>query len=403
MRRIHYGWVVCGACTLLMICTMGLCSNVFTVYLPYLRKDGLSGAACSLLLSVRCLFSLLSMLAVNRYYRRLHLRAGVGVACLLAGVSCLVDWIGGSAAVYAAGAALAGVSYGLGSMIPVSILIDRWFTARRGLALGICASGSGIATICFPPLITLLAESRGLRAAFFWEAVFVLASGLLVYRLLRAAPEELHLAPVGGEKSVRRTADAPAKGGRPLSGAGWGVMAAVLLLTGGVSAAGTGHLSLLMTSCGLDAGAAALCVSVFGVALTLGKFLYGGAVDRAGVRRATAVFCGLLAAGCLLAASLRGQDALGLAVAALLGLGFPPSTVGVALWAADFSSGDGYPRTLQRFQLLYALGGMLLSSLPGWIGDHTGEYRSAYVLMGAAVLLSTGLLLGLYRAAEKRT
>lgn len=34
MKHVHYGWVVCITCTLLLFITMGTVSNGFSVYLP---------------------------------------------------------------------------------------------------------------------------------------------------------------------------------------------------------------------------------------------------------------------------------------------------------------------------------------------------------------------------------
>lgn len=47
---------------------------------------------------------------------------------------------------------LAGVSYGLGAMLPASILMLRWFSSRRGTAIGICAAGTGISAVVFFPI-----------------------------------------------------------------------------------------------------------------------------------------------------------------------------------------------------------------------------------------------------------
>lgn len=49
--RVHYAWVICGACTLMLFVAMGLNSNVFTVYQPYiLSRYGFSNTQCSLLI-----------------------------------------------------------------------------------------------------------------------------------------------------------------------------------------------------------------------------------------------------------------------------------------------------------------------------------------------------------------
>lgn len=155
MRKIHYGWVICVTCTLLLFVTMGTVSNGFSIYLPYIMAErGLTHAQTSSLVTLRCLVAFVAMLLIGGYYRKVSLRVGTGLAVCCAG---LAFWLYSAAETYplfCVGAAVSGISYGLGSIIPVSILINRWFDQHRALALSICASGSGIATIVLPPVTT---------------------------------------------------------------------------------------------------------------------------------------------------------------------------------------------------------------------------------------------------------
>ncbi|MBQ6810127.1 MAG: MFS transporter, partial [Firmicutes bacterium] len=162
-NKSTYSWAICGACTLLIICTMGTCTNAFSVYLPYITSSGLDASATSLILTVRCLFSLVGMLLVPLFYRFFSLRLGMTLTCMMAACSFLLYSMADSAPLFYAAAAFAGLGYGLGSLIPVSLMINRWFRTSRGFAMGICTAGTGICTICFPPLITLICEKLSLH------------------------------------------------------------------------------------------------------------------------------------------------------------------------------------------------------------------------------------------------
>ena len=81
------------------------------------------------------------------------------LAAVLACVSFLLFAAAKSLAAYYFAGAVAGVSYALGSMVPASILMRRWFRAHSGLAIGICSAGTGLATVVFSPLFTAIAES----------------------------------------------------------------------------------------------------------------------------------------------------------------------------------------------------------------------------------------------------
>jgi MFS family permease len=91
------------------------------------------------------------------------------------------------------GAAGAGAFYA-----PLSATIARWFTARRGLALGLLNCGMGLGIFVVPPL------ARGLITALGWRWAFALF-GLLTWVVILALvprlhdhPAERHVLPYGG-------------------------------------------------------------------------------------------------------------------------------------------------------------------------------------------------------------
>lgn len=157
----------CAGCTLMLFVTCGLAFNVFSAAQPYiLTQNGFTNTQTSLITTVRSAAYLLGTFAIGRYYRRLGYRAGCALAAVLACVSFLLFAAAKSLAAYYFAGAVAGVSYALGSMVPASILMRRWFRAHSGLAIGICSAGTGLATVVFSPLFTAIAESSGVDRAF---------------------------------------------------------------------------------------------------------------------------------------------------------------------------------------------------------------------------------------------
>ena len=92
---------------------------------------------------------------------------------------------------------LAGVSYGLGAMLPASILMLRWFSSRRGTAIGICAAGTGISAVVFSSILSALIERFSLRVCFYFEALVSLLAAIAVFLLIRETPEACGLVPYG--------------------------------------------------------------------------------------------------------------------------------------------------------------------------------------------------------------
>lgn len=393
-----YSWVICAACTLLIICTMGTCTNAFSVYLPYITASGMTASATSAILTVRCLFSLFGMLLVPLFYRHLSLRKGMTLTCIMAAFSFLIYSIAHSAPLFYAAAALAGLGYGLGSLIPVALVLNRWFKTGRGFAMGICTAGTGISTICFPPLITLICEKFSLHSAFLMECLFLLCCAFLVWTVLRDTPEEMGRAPYakGTEKVKTKAANH-----YNLSGMSWPLMITAILMLGGVSTAAPGHFPVLFAEEGYDVYLISIAISIFGALLAVGKLAYGKVADRLGGHGPSVGFLLFLAAGCFFSCIGNGNSVLPMFLAAtLMGFGFPLATVGLSVLSSELADEKHYMATLKWFQIAYAAGGMLFSSLPGILFEQFGTYVLSY---GIFFIMTALIILALSITYHRRT
>jgi predicted MFS family arabinose efflux permease len=388
-------WLVCLGCGLALFTVMGLGVNAFTVYQPHLLHiHGFTNAQGSWITTVRSLFALLSMLTVDRLCRRLGLRNTMllGMGCFV--ISYLLFGFAHSFPAYCGGAVLSGLAYGYGGMIPLTLVISRWFATGRGFALGMAAAGSGISTIFAPPLITRAIQTMGLPAAFLWEAASGVLLTLLVFLLVRDSPDcpesQNTAAPVSGIQGTRL--------GHPFL---W-MMLLAAFLTGGPCGPGFSHLTVLYTSAGFSSGTAALLMSYLGLVLIVAKVLYGWLSDRLGSRMANNLIFGVFLAGFALCC-LAPTQSLPLAAAAitLTGLGMPLSSVTLSVWAGDLSASEDYDRLVKWLSSAYMLGSLVTGPVPGLLADRFGgSYVPAYVLFLLFLLVSMLLIQTVYRQAN---
>lgn len=177
---------------------MGVITNGFSILMPYIMQTyGFTNSQTSSLITIRCLIALIAMLCIGYYYNLISIRVGIAIAVACAGTAFCIFGMADSYPMFLVGAVFMGFSYGLGSMIPITILISRWFISHRALAIGICASGSGIATIILSPITTMLVESFSLRKTFFIEGALWIAIAVIVLLFLRNKPSEMRLRPYG--------------------------------------------------------------------------------------------------------------------------------------------------------------------------------------------------------------
>lgn len=391
-------WLVCLGCGLALFTVMGLGINGFTVYQPYLLdRFHLTNGQGSWITTVRSLFSLLSMLSADALCRRLGIRQTMTLGLGFFVVSYALFGAASAFPTLCACAALSGLAYGFGGMIPLTLALSHWFQDRRGLALGLAAGGSGLSTVLAPPLLEEVIQNLGLTAAFWLEGGVGILLTLCVFLLVRDRPEELGLIPYTASgssgASVPAERPAPPRLSRPL----WWVVVAAAFLTGGPCGPGFSHLSVLYTSENYDSGTVALLMSLFGLVLMLSKVLYGSLSDTLGSRWANwSVYAVFLTGFSLCCLAPSGSIPLAFAAFVCTALGMPLSSVSLSVWAGDLSAGPDYDRLVKWLSSAYMLGSLLTGPMPGMLADRFGSYVPAYLLFLASLACSMALIQGVY-------
>ena len=258
MKNIHRAWAVCLGCTLALLVCGGLCINAFSV-----TQTSMITTACSVTF-------LLCMFVVNTYYDKLGYRAGLTLAVLLGVGSFVLFAEARTLPVYYLAGMLAGVSHGLGAMLPASILMLRWFSSRRGTAIGICAAGTGISAVVFSPILSALIERFSLRVCFYFEALVSLLAAGLVFLLIRESPEACGLAPYG----TREEASSSEKQKLSIhpSRLRWAMLYLGVILIGSIASPGFAHMMILFTSSGFSGAQAAFSFMPGAIAALTGSY-----------------------------------------------------------------------------------------------------------------------------------
>ena len=202
-RRLHYGWIVLAAGTLVVFGSLGLARFGYTMVLPDMQ-EGLgidntqTGALATANLIGYLALAVIGGVAAARYGPRLVIAAGLA----LAGAGMLLTGIATGFPDAAAWRVLTGIGSGA-SNVPVMALLAAWFsTKRRGLASGIAVAGSALGLIfagAVVPRVLSAYGDDGWRTCWFifGGITLLLAVGSLI--LLRNRPAELGLKPVGTE------------------------------------------------------------------------------------------------------------------------------------------------------------------------------------------------------------
>jgi predicted MFS family arabinose efflux permease len=109
---------------------------------------------------------------------------------------------------------LLGVMLGLGSgltaLVLNAVVSNRWFEQRRGLVMGLLTASSATGQLIFLPIGTWLIEHAGWRTALLPAMASCALVAVLAFLLVRDHPQDLGLAPYGGNPAAT-PAPAPAR------------------------------------------------------------------------------------------------------------------------------------------------------------------------------------------------
>lgn len=300
-------------------------------------------------------------------------------------------------------ALLVGIGSGGGGLVPATLLITRWFSTKRGLAISLSAMGSGIGSMIFPPIVAYWIEGFGLAKAFTFYGLLIAALVSVTFLLIRNEPGEKGLQPYGYATCPDQKAAGQVKG---LTFAEtlrtiryWGLVVTALAVGIMISPINN-HLPSFLISIGYEPMFTAVVFSLFGGTLIIGKLLTGAIIDRFGIT-ATNWFlfsvCGLALASAFL---VDGSPAKAYLLTILIGLGNPILTIPIPIWVAELFGLRDYAKIFSTLTLMMSLGGAIGYSLVGFMVDVTGTYLTAYGVFIVVNLLLILLLQLIFRKKQ---
>jgi MFS family permease len=390
-RGLHYGWIVVAAGFTVMFLTYGV-QYAFGLFFAALRAEyGWSRASLSGVFSLYAgTYSFLGLVS-GRLTDRWGPQRVVAVGGLLLGSGLAL-----SAGIHALAPLyltyfIAGVGMST-AYVPCSSTAVRWFTARRGLAVGVVMAGAGVGVLVCPPVIALILARAGWRLTYLILGVSVAGTLLALSRLLVREPAARGLLPYGGR--AVETGAGPGPGWPPARAVrhpSFAALAGVYTLTWIPVFLAPVHLVPLAQDLGLGPVVGATALSALGAGSLAGRVTMGAMSDPIGRRPALAISLGLQALSFVALALPTGAASL-LAAAALYGFAYGAVTALMPAIVADFF-GPAHVGSLVG--VIFGIAGPPASLGPllgGVVFDATGSYAGAFGTAAALNVLALALL-----------
>lgn len=399
-QKVFYGWVIVAAVFIQLTFAAGLTFYGLPLFLNTLTKQrGFSVFEVSLATSVFWVASGFTGVVVARLLARFDPRLFVVAGALVASM-CMV-LIGHLTKLWQLYPvyALFGAGFTCTAVLVANTVITRWFHRRRSVALSIATTGLSVGGITLTPIAARLLKDHTLPSAMTTIAVmFFLGVVVIPVIALRPDPSRMGLAPDGDPVVVTNAATfAP---GFPFTDAIRSLAFTAITAAFALGLLGqVGGISQLVKLANERAGESTgtKVVSLLAACSVIGRLTGGAIVSRFSSYRFAICALSIQASGLAVLAFAQSSATI-YAGAVLFGLGVGNVLLLHPLLLAEVFGVRDYPRIYGRSAIFVAAGNAFGPLSMGWLRDHGGGYRSAYLM--AAGLNLVGLAIYVARGAS---
>jgi sugar phosphate permease len=198
INRLHYGWVVVGVTCLVLLTGAGARSTPGILMVPLEQEFHWSRATIALAVSINLiLYGCIGPFAAA-IMDRFGIRRSIlcALAVLAVGVSSTSLMREAWQLILMWGFLVGGATGFLATVLAATVA-TRWFTARRGLVIGMLSGGAATGQLLFLPVMAGIAENFGWRATVLTIAAVALCVMPFVALLMRDRPSDIGLMPYG--------------------------------------------------------------------------------------------------------------------------------------------------------------------------------------------------------------
>ncbi len=410
--KVHYAWVIAAVTFVALLVAGATRSSPALLIVPLETEFQWSRATISFAVGVNILlYGLIGPFAAAMMetfgVRRMMLGA---LGAIAAGVA-LTPLMQHSWHLVVLWGFVVGSGTGVIANVLAATVAARWFTARRGLVMGLLTSSAAAGQLLFLPLLAAVIGAFGWRAMSLILAGIVLALLFPVAKLMRERPQDVGLAAYG--EAAGTSAPPPARPGNPVRVAfaalGTGLRSRDFWLLAGsffVCGASTNGLigTHLVAAC-LDKGmtevAAASMLAMMAIFNFVGATGSGWLSDRMDNRVLLAVYYSLRGLSLLyLPYAFDSFYTLGLFVV-FYGLDWIATVPPTVRLTANAFGKDNTGIMFGWISASHQLGGAAAAYLAGVIRVDMGNYTQAFIISGALCFVAAVLVMMIGRTPSK--
>ncbi len=404
LKHIHYGWVMVILAMFVSI-VYAMAYYTFGIFLrPITIEFGWERGALSAALSMAMLVGGGFGILAGRLSDKYGPRPLVTVSGLLTGIALLLmSQISSLWQVYLIWGLLMGTAFSC-CVIPISTTIPRWFTSKRGIAIGLTAVGGGLGGVIWPPVAQWLISSFGWRHAYVALGLIAIVIVVPVAQFMKHSPQRIGLKPYGENETTDRKSPAPVVEGfsfiRAIKTGHFWIFSLISFCFQLSIRLIMIHIAPHAIDIGILAMVAASIPSIIAVFNLTGKLTLGFAADRVGTRP-TLTACLSIFILAMIWLLFTKELWMFYVFAVIFGIAYGGEILVYTLVPAELFGLKHLGTIAATARFLGGIGGAAGPPLAGKIFDITGNYRLAFLI--SLILSALAFILSLILLRSKRS
>jgi sugar phosphate permease len=407
---IHYGWVMVALTFTTVVCSSAAFGMPGVLIVPITQEFGWSRGD----ISVAMALMLLLFGGLAPFAGALMLRYGLRRIVIAAAMMAVAGLVGATQMsarwqLWLSLGVLLGMAAGITALVLAATVANRWFVARRGLAVGILTAGFAAGQLIFLPTAAWIAATYGWRAAVLPGVIGCSICACLYFLLGRDWPSDVGLPPYG-ETRVHPPTQISAKNAVAVS---LGVLReaaptrAFWVLVGtffvcGVSTSGTvqQHFIPFCADNGIGAVQAASALAIIGMFNFVGTIGSGWLTDRFDARLLLAFYYAFRGIS-LMWLPFSGFDVVALSIfAVFFGLDFIATVPPTVKLAGQHFDAAKAPIVFGWSFAAHQFGGAIAALATGLSRDALLTYMPAFFMAGVVCLIAAATVFSINQSKD---
>ncbi len=393
---IHYAWIVLGVTFIGLIVAAAVRSEPGIILKSLEQEFGWSRQSITLAVAVNLLLFGLAGPFLGRLMDVYGPRkvALVTVMIMSAGVSGTV-LIRESWHLLVLWGVILGIGSGGMSMVLASSVINRWFSQRRGLALGIAGAAMSAGQLIFTPILMQVTIGVGWRSSVLLIALMLSVIVLpTLWLFLRDSPEQLELPPYGSTVTI----STPPKSFRNLmpqviQSVHFWLLAASFAICGLTT---SGLFQTHLIPHGIESGFSemtmAFSLGLMGATDIIGTIASGWICDVFGKRGPLAIYYLLRGATLIMLPYIESVEFL-MIFSVVYGLNWLSTVPATSALAADLFGKENIGVVFGWIFFAHQVGASIAVYGASYLHSWTNNYNVVFMLAGCFAILAAGLVL----------